>query len=100
MKYQLEQSVRDEVHRLFDAEDVESVIAKLQTTKLMWERSAPPPRVHIAVLWLSNGNFDKFKMVIDEARSDWRNTLVRSGLGNDDWQQMLNESGIDCSEWC
>ena len=100
MNYQLEQSVCDEAARLFDPQDVEYVLSKLRATKLTWERSAPPPRVHIAVLWQSNGELQEFERAIDEARSDWRNTLIWNGLGNDDWPQVLSAAGVDCSEWC
>ena len=99
MKYQLEQSVCDEAARLFDAEDLECVLNKLQATKLTWERSAPPPRVHVAVLWQSNGDLEEFEKAINEARSDWRNILVWNGLGNEDWRQVLTDAGVECSEW-
>lgn len=99
MKYQLEQSVCDEAARLFAGDDLAFVLDKLEATKLVWEQAAPPPRVHIAVLWQSRGNLEEFKRAISQAQSDWRNTLMWNGLGNEDWLQVLADRGIDCSQW-
>lgn len=99
MIYQLEPSVRDEIARLFNAADVEYVVSKLQSTKLTWESSAPPPRVHIAILWQSKGDLKQFDSAIREACSDWRNTLIWNGLGDDDWHQVLGDAGVECSGW-
>lgn len=62
-------------------------------------RSAPPPRVHIAVIWLSKGDIKRFDYELEGACCDWRDTLVSADLAGEDWKQVLNGKGIDCEDW-
>lgn len=62
-------------------------------------RSGPPPRVHLAVIWLSKGDIKRFDDELDGACCDWRDTLVSAGLANGDWKEVLRRKGIDCEDW-
>ena len=99
MPYILEKSVIAEVEAIFAEADWGHVKIKLQETELWAENSAPPPRVHIAVIWKSKGDLTKFTNELQWAAEDWRDILVESGLGNEDWRKILNERGIDCENW-
>ncbi len=99
MSYALEESVIREVEKSFSPEHVSDVCTKLKETALPMENSAPPPRVHIAVIWLSKGDLEKFNYEIEGAACDWRDTLMAAGLGNENWQDILKNKGIDCSGW-
>ena len=99
MTYQLAPSVEAEVVRVFPQEHVDYVRTKLAETVLPWDRSACVPRVHIAVIWLSKGDRNRFDRELNGACVDWRDTLTDAGLANKDWPQVLNARGIDCRDW-
>jgi hypothetical protein len=40
-------------------------------------------RIRIAVLKMSNGNFDEFQNAIELSQIDWRDVLMSAGFGND-----------------
>jgi hypothetical protein len=97
--YKLEQAVLSEATRLFKAEDVASVLTALRETELWAERSAPPPRVHIAVLWISKGDLRLFHQRLQWAHDDWRDVLLEAGLANENWREVLQRGGIDARHW-
>ena len=99
MAYTLTESVQREIERVFAPEHVEYVRSRLAERELPMERSAPPPRVHIAVIWLSKGDRKRFDYELEGACCDWRDTLVSAGLANDDWKAILTKKGIDCHDW-
>ena len=84
---------------MFDAETAEYVMERLREAELPLDRGAPPPRVHAAVLWLSQGDLDRFDRELDGACMDWRDTLVVAGLAYDDWREVLTDRGFDCHDW-
>ena len=99
MTYVLEDAVKDEAGKLFQGTDLSSVIQMLEQTALPMERSGPPSRVHIAVLWLSKGSISKFSTELENAACDWRDTLVDAGLANENWREVLAGKGVDGSGW-
>ena len=99
MAYALTESVRQEIDRIFSPEDVDYVRSRLAERELPMDRSAPPPRVHIAIIWLSKGDRKRFDCELEGACCDWRDTLVSAGLANEDWKDILTKKGIDCHDW-
>jgi len=99
MSYKLEDSVIREVEKTFPPELVGAVCKRLEETELPMERSAPPPRVHIAVIWLSKGDLEKFNYELDGAACDWRDTLVAAGLAGEDWRDILQAKKIESGSW-
>ena len=97
--YELEASVVAEIRRCYEPCDFEYVKTQLESTPLCWDSVAPPPRVHIAVIWLSEGCRAKFDDHLEEAVHDWRNTLIWAGLADEDWKEVLKAKKIDCSGW-
>jgi hypothetical protein len=57
------------------------------------------PRVHVAVIWLSNGDIKRFGCELEGACCDWRDTLISAELADEDWKCVLKQSGIDCETW-
>jgi hypothetical protein len=55
-------------------------------------------RVFLAILLLSRGDMNKFRMELKQAKTDWRDTLVAAGLANADWPGVLRAEGIEISE--
>ena len=100
MSYTLHPSTVKEAQRLFGPQDIDYVLAKLEHTPL-WgmEGSAPPSRVHLAIIWLSKGDRRQFEREIKYASEDWRDTLVEAGLSEEDWRQVMQRRGIECSDW-
>ena len=76
MPYLLLEQVERELTRLFAPEHVGYVRTRLSERSLPLENSAPPPRVHLAVLWLSQGDLERFDRELDRACVDWRDTLA------------------------
>lgn len=99
MAYTLTPSVQREIERTFVPEHVDYVRSRLAERELPMGRSAPPPRVHVAVIWLSKGDIKRFDYELEGACCDWRDTLVSAGLANEDWKHVLTQRGIDCEDW-
>ncbi len=51
-------------------------------------------RICLAILKLSEGDYEKFKMALDLATRDWRNVLVAAGLANENWERKIQEGFI------
>ena len=99
MAYTIDPGVRREAEKLFAEEDLAYVLKQLAETELTWEEIAPPPRVHVAVLWLSKGDRKRFDYALAGATYDWRDTLMEAGLANEGWREVLKGRGIDCEGW-
>jgi hypothetical protein len=99
MGYTLHAAVIREAQQAFGPEDIDYVLARLAGTPLPLERSGPPPRVHLAVIWLSKGERRWFDHQIEGARRDWRDTLVEAGLAGEDWREVVKRRGTDCTDW-
>jgi len=50
-----------------------------------------PERLQAAVVIPARGDLDAFAELVELARADWRDVLVGSGLGDDDWSVRLDE---------
>ncbi len=96
--YSLAPGVEDEIQRLFEPRDAAYVQSKLVATKLPREELAPPPRVHMAVLWLSGGDRKRFDTELERACCDWRDTLMAAGLANADWREVIKAKGIELGD--
>ena len=99
MPYILKASVEREIERTFAPEHVDYVKRRLSDQDLPMDRSAPPPRVHAAVLWLARGDVKRFDFELEGACSDWRDTLHAAGLASEDWKRVLTQRGVDCHDW-
>lgn len=100
MPSSLELSVLAEISRTFsDASEADYVERVLTSATFPMGESAPPPRVHIALLWLSNGHIKRFDHELSAARSDWRDTLLRAGLAGTNWREVMLHRGVECRDW-
>ncbi|MBV9462853.1 MAG: hypothetical protein JO317_01370 [Verrucomicrobiae bacterium] len=99
MPYHLDRAVIEEARKLFGPDSVAAVLRKLSESPLPLEQSGPPPRVHIAVLWNSKGDWKTFEYELEGAQHDWRDTLVSAGLAGEDWREVLKRRGVDASGW-
>jgi len=95
--YVLAPGVEREIVRLFASDDVDYVRTRLAAQELPMDQHAPPPRVHIAVIWLSKGDRTRFDHELNGASGDWRDTLGAAGLANSDWREVLMRRGVDLS---
>jgi hypothetical protein len=93
--YDLDPAVIAEAKKHFAADDLAHVLTKLKNTPLPLDRGGPPPRIHLAVLWLAKGDRARFDRELEGAACDWRDTLVAAGLANEDWPKILATRGID-----
>lgn len=99
MAYSLTASVLREIQRSFAPEHVDYVRSRLTEQELPMALSAPPSRIHIAVIWLSRGNHKRFDQELEGACCDWRDTLDSAGLYGEHWKSILTNKGIVCHDW-
>jgi len=88
--------VRQQAHRFFGPAQADDVIAALDGTKLPLIANNGE-RVLLGILLLSRGDMQKFRAVLEQARVDWRDTLVAAGLADEDWPAVLRKNGIEIS---
>jgi hypothetical protein len=86
--------VRQQAERWFGPTQAADVISALDTADLSLGHTSTD-RVHLALLLISRGDFQRFREALREAKQDWRDTLVTSGLTDEDWPQVLKLEGID-----
>ena len=94
MRYQIANSVRREVARLFPPDQVDAVLDQLASIELPLAGDWPE-RIHLAILHLSRGDMHRFKRQLADARLDWRDTLVADDLANENWRDVLRQRGIE-----
>ena len=88
--------VREQVHRFFAPAQADDVISALDASDLsMGEVRAE--RVHLAILLVSRGDVQEFQAALNQAKHDWRDTLVTAELANEDWIAVLKLKGIEIS---
>ena len=97
--YQLAKDVLNEIDKYFSIQDRETIIHKLESTQLWAEESGPPPRIHLAIIWKSKGNLNKFENSICCDAGDWRDLLIETGLANENWREILKRKGIFPERW-
>jgi hypothetical protein len=88
--------VRQHARRFFAGSQADDVIAALDATELPLIANNGE-RVFLAILLLSRGDMQRFRAELQQARIDWRDTLVAADLANEDWPAMLKQQGIDVS---
>ncbi|MFI0404816.1 hypothetical protein [Actinomadura sp. 3N508] len=75
-------------------QQADQVIESLgELTTSLFPRDAPGnghERIHVAALILAQGDVGKFERALALARSDWRDLLVFAGLGNEDWEALVD----------
>jgi hypothetical protein len=89
--------VCQQARRFFSPANAQEVIAALEATDLPLIANNGE-RVFLAILLLSRGDMDKFRIGLKQAKTDWRDTLVAAGLANSDWPGVLRSQGIEINE--
>jgi len=78
----------------FSAAAAEDALRRLDALKLALAEEQSRERIQAAVVLLAAGDPDKLDYNAGLAEADWRDVLVFSGLGDDDWATRLdNELG-------
>lgn len=49
-------------------------------------------RVHLGILKLADGDFERFARALALAATDWRDLLINAGLADDDWREVLRSA--------
>jgi len=66
------------------ADEVVSVLLGLP------EGTQSSERIQTAMIVRSRGNFQRFMSEVSLVQTDWRDTLMGSGLEHDDWREVLD----------
>ena len=94
----LSEIVRAEVERRFGPADAEEALRVLEAADLPFlgseDRAAGVARVHLAILKLAAGSLAALAATAREASIDWRDVLVAAGLADENWREVLAESGF------
>jgi hypothetical protein len=83
----LEAKVRND----FSSAVTEDVLRRLDALNLSLAEKQSRERIQAAIVLLAAGNPDKFEHYAGVAQADWRDVLVFSGLGNEDWSARLEK---------
>jgi hypothetical protein len=88
--------VRAQAHRFFAPAQADDVIAALDASDLSLGLMSAD-RVQLAILLISRGDMQEFRVALRQARQDCRDTLVAAGLADEDWPVVLRQEGIETS---
>lgn len=97
MSMKITELVCQQARRFFSPANADEVIKSFGETDLPLIANNGE-RVFLAILLLSRGDMDKFRMELKQAKTDWRDTLVAAGLANADWPAVLRSEGIELEE--
>ena len=86
--------VRQQAHRFFPSAQADDVIAALDQSNLSLGFTSAD-RVHLAILLISKGDMQQFRVALSQATRDWRDTLIIAGLADNDWPTVLRKEGIE-----
>ena len=75
----------------FSAAAAEDALRRLGALNLAGAEEQISERVQAAIVLLAAGNPYKFDYCAKLAEADWRDVLVFSGLGDDDWPARLDK---------
>jgi len=96
MAYIVTDLVRQQARKLFSPGEADLVISELETTRIpLVDDGTAPERIHLAILYLSNGDLREFDQTLNRGKMDFRDTLVSAGLAHEDWRVVLRSRGID-----
>lgn len=95
MAYIVTDLVKRQVRKLFAPDEADLVISELETTRIpLVDEGAAPERIHLAILYLSEGNLREFDQTLNRGKMDFRDTLVAAGLADSDWPAVLRNRGV------
>jgi hypothetical protein len=96
MAYIVTELVRQQARKMFAPDEADLVISELETTHIpLIDDGTAPERIHLAILYLSDGDLREFDQTLNRGRMDFRDTLVAAGLAHADWPAVLRSRGID-----
>ena len=96
MAYIVTDLVKRQVRKLFAPDEADLVITELETTHIpLIDDGDAPERIHLAILYLSDGDLREFDQTLNGGKIDFRDTLVAAGLADADWPTVLRSRGID-----
>jgi hypothetical protein len=96
MAYIVTDLVRQQARKLFTPDEADLVISELETTRIpLVADGTAPERIHLAILYVSDGDLREFDQTLNRGKMDFRDTLVSAGLAHEDWRAVLRSRGID-----
>jgi hypothetical protein len=99
MAYIVTDLVKQQARKMFAPDEADLIISELETTQIPLVDNGPGlERVHLAILYLADGNLREFDQILNRGRMDFRDTLVAAGLAHADWPTVLRSRGIDCRD--
>ena len=79
------------VNREYPAGSAERVLSELRDLPASVVGGQDPERIQAALVIRTGGDWQEFQGMLRLAHEDWRDLLVASDLGNDDWPHVLNK---------
>ncbi len=96
MAYIVTDLVRQQARMMFAPDEADLVISELETTLIpLVDDGTAPERIHLAILFLADGDLREFDQTLNRGKMDFRDTLVAAGLAHADWPAVLRSRGID-----
>ena len=98
----LSELVTAEIERRFPVDQAKAAQELLASTELPFldnpSRERERQRVQIAALKYANGDMDRLREAAKLASIDWRDLLMATGLGNENWRLVLEREGFPVPE--
>ncbi len=96
MAYIVTDLVRQQARMMIAPDEADLVISELETTLIpLVDDGTAPERIHLAILFLADGDLREFDQTLNRGKMDFRDTLVAAGLAHADWPAVLRNRGID-----
>jgi hypothetical protein len=76
----------------FSADAAEDVLRHLGALNLALAEKQSRERIQAAIVLLATGDSEKFDYYAKLAEADWRDVLVFTGLGDEDWPTRLDKA--------
>ena len=96
MAYIVTDLVRQQARKLFAPGEADLVISELEPTRIpLVDDGTAPERIHLAILYLADGDLREFDQTLNRGRMDFRDILVAAGLAEADWPAVLRSRGIE-----
>ncbi|WP_405734296.1 hypothetical protein OG885_22150 [Streptomyces sp. NBC_00028] len=82
--------IRQRILRDFGEGEREAVEGMLTDLQQSLDRHVDKERITAATLLHAAGNMDALLLAVQDARDDWRDVLMGSGLEHDGWERRLD----------
>jgi hypothetical protein len=98
MIFELTPRIIYETHRLFEEAQSKYILETFMKTDFLCDYKDEVERIRLAILYGSKSNISEFDNYIKLSTIDYRDVLLNSECGNENWKSFLIEAGFNSLE--